>query len=719
MHHRFPFIRTTILVCLFAFLGNTASDDRGGTPPRIAEDTDRNYTTIGNIGLTVSNFGTIGMRNAYWPEQPSCEYPRGSRIEHIYQGGLWVGGVSRRTGQQLVSTGATDQASASRVGQGYELTSEIGDAITQRSSLSDSRYFDLNAISHQDFICDYSDKNRRNPGTGDTIPEHTPVGFSIHQESYAWNFPFADFFVIINYTIYNTSTDTLDSVYVGFWNNPVVHNTNIVRPGTSGYFNNGAHGFSDSLRMVYSFDWDGSPSQPYTADSYVGLKLLGTQPFPRGVDSVGALSRKTAFNAWIFRSSSGQTEYFSPQDDAGNIAGARSRYDRLATPLTAPQIAALRLPRSGGGIAPSNSTVLLSTGPFNTLRPGDSLKVAFAVVCGRKFGTSPASADTREQRKTLYSNAGFAQQAYDGEDVNGNNVLDPGEDMNGNGRLDHYQLPQPPRSPKIKSVVENQRVTIYWDKSTSETSIDPITRERDFEGYRVYRSNAGADFTNPEDLLLTLALVGEFDKTGNTVGYNTGFGRIALSQPMRFPGDTVDYWYRFPPEGENVSHLNGWQYLYGVAAFDRGDSASGITSLQSKTEIRRVVPGTDTASVQNKQVGVYPNPYYVNARWDGGSERTRKIYFYNLPARCEIKIYTLAGDVVANLSHDGSTYDGSNIEWFTRYGASQYPLQFSGGEHAWDLITKFDQAIATGLYLFSVKDNDSGDVKTGKFLVIK
>jgi hypothetical protein len=218
---------------------------------------------------------------------------------------------------------------------------------------------------------------------------------------------------------------------------------------------------------------------------------------------------------------------------------------------------------------------------------------------------------------------------------------------------------------------------------------------------------------------LTLSLVGEFDVPTNTIGYNTGFSRIALPQARKFPGDTVDYWYKFPPDGENVTHLNGWQYLYGVAAFDRGDSAAGVTSLQSKTEIRRVIPGTNATSARNAEVGVYPNPYYANATWDGGTERTRKLYFYNLPARCEIIVYTLAGDVVANIQHDGATYDGSDIEWFQRFGNSQTTPQFAGGEHAWDLITKFDQAIATGLYLFSVVNKDNGEVKTGKFLIIK
>ena len=192
-----------------------------------------------------------------------------------------------------------------------------------------------------------------------------------------------------------------------------------------------------------------------------------------------------------------------------------------------------------------------------------------------------------------------------------------------------------------------------------------------------------------------------------------------LPQPRYFPGDSVAYWYKFPPPGSSVSHLNGWQYLYGVAAYDKGDSAAGIVSLQSKTEIRRVVPGTPATSDANKQIGVYPNPYYVNAVWDGSGERNRKLYFYNLPKHCEIRVYTLAGDVVADMTHNGDTYDGSDIGWFQQFGGSGTSPQFAGGEHAWDLITKFDQAIATGLYLFSVKDADTGDIKTGKFLVIK
>ena len=56
----------------------------------------------------------------------------------------------------------------------------------------------------------------------------------------------------------------------------------------------------------------------------------------------------------------------------------------------------------------------------------------------------------------------------------------------------------------IRAEVEMDNVVIYWDKSSAELSIDPISRVYDFEGYRIYRSNPGADFTDPANLLLNL-----------------------------------------------------------------------------------------------------------------------------------------------------------------------------------------------------------------------
>lgn len=743
--HRIGFlILLSILLFCCAHLA-LADDERSDGFRKTADDDDRQYTNVGNIGLTVTNFGTIGLGGQFrgrWPNQPSCEYPRGSRIEHIYLGSLWVGAYSRLQARYLVSTGASD-----RGGEAFEYTNEIGTRISRRSSLSYSADFVPSAVSHQDFVSTYSDLNTRVPSTGDTILNHTPLRISVRQESYAWNFPFADFFVLLNYTIKNASADTLDSVYVGLWANNVVRNTNLVRPGTSGYFERGATGFDSLQRMLYTFDYDGVPGER-PADSYVGIKLLGTTPFPVGVDSVDNLRRRTYFNAWRFRSTSGEQAYFSPSDDQHSDRYL-SRYSRMTQSLPLDRITLLRT-------RADNMTALLSVGPLtgdstyrrSTLLPGDSINVVFAVTCARKIGAEHARNDFPLQRRQLYTNAEWAQRAYNGEDLNGNNQLDPGEDIVSrndslglvyvpDGILTRFLLPFPPRQPKVRAEIENKKVAIYWDKSTSEESVDPITGLKDFEGYRIYRSNAGADFQSPESILLNIPLVGEFDLPNNNVGHNTGFSQILLDSPITFERDSIRcypdsignircdtvyatrYWYRFPPKGIDVPHLNGWQYVYGVSAYDGGDSANQLPSLESAKVLRRVVPGTPATSNLSTEVRVYPNPYYASAYWDGRGERNRKIYFSNLPARCQIRIYTLAGDVVAELDHDAATYAGSDIQWFRTHGDGQTQPQFAGGEHAWDLITKFDQAIATGLYLFTVKDSDTGDIKRGKFLIIK
>ena len=133
-----------------------------------------------------------------------------------------------------------------------------------------------------------------------------------------------------------------------------------------------------------------------------------------------------------------------------------------------------------------------------------------------------------------------------------------------------------------------------------------------------------------------------------------------------------------------------------------------------------VVPGTPPLPVkEGRKVGVYPNPYRANALWDGSFERERKIVFFNLPRRCEVRIYTLAGDMVDQFTHESMAYDGKDIKWFREFSPTDRSTIFSGGEHAWDLVTSNDQALATGLYLFTVKDLESGEIFKGKFVIIK
>ena len=673
------------------------------------DDDNSKYTNVGNIGLTVTNFGMYGNGFALWPQQPSCEYPLGSGIEHIFDGSLWVGGFIASDAQghnkvgPFVTTGSVDASSVSQRGGGFEFTNAPGSKIIERSSLLDSRYYNPDAVSHQDFIMDYVDTNLVLQN-GETIQDHTPLGIAVHQETYAWNYPFADFFVIMNYTIKNVSNKYIDSVYVGSWADVVVRNTKITSPRIGApFYDKGGQGYSDSMKIAYAFDSDGDPG--YT-NSYVGIQFLGSTPT---LDSIFVVGQDTLpsvnFVSWQYKNTS-DPNFFSPTKDVDRYRkmegyfGGTNRFNKGIDP------AILKVP--------SNRSVLITRGPFKSIAPGDSINVVYAIVCAKKYGNDPMNLDTPEQKLNLYNNAEWALRAYFGEDRNRNGKLDPGEDLDGNGKITRYILPAPPRTPVVKVVPGNQEASIYWDKR-AESSVDPISGKKDFEGYRIYRTEAGFDLDLSKDARSSLVMLAQFDSAGNSIGFNTGFSKVELKDPVTFPGDTTKYYYRF--DVKNL--LNGWQYLFTVTAFDKGDPANNLASLESSplTSLNRILPGTLPNNNDKAKVGVYPNPYYGNAYWDGSTERLRKIYFYNLPSDCEIVIYTLSGDIVKTIDHHQNS-NGSNLKWFQTY-ASDGKQIMTGGEDAWDLITNSDQAIATGLYLFTVKDNKTGDIMRGKFLIIK
>jgi hypothetical protein len=671
----------TVFFCFSAIAQTT-------NPKKLYKDDNSKYTNVGNIALTVTNYGMLGHGLKLWPTQPSCQYPINSGIEHLWGAGLWVG--ASKNGQISVSTGADLAPSVSGFytgAEGYEFTSDLSAVVKEKSTLSDSRYYTPDATSHQDFLADYTDANQMLPGTSTVIPKHDyPLNITVHQEAYCWNFPFADNFVIINYWIKNNGKDRLDSVYVGLWADPVVRNTNVAPPTIgSSFYTHAGNGFVDSLRMAYTFDYDGDPG---LTDSYIGIKLLGTTPMKTSCN----------YNCWAFHNTSDPI-YFSPKDDNG-------RFDKLSVGLTRVQIDPLRL--SG-----RNALNLISTGPFSYINPGDSINFVVAIICAKKNGTQVASLDLLEQRANLYMGANWAQKAYNGEDRNNNGVQDPDEIWTENGKPKRYYLPAPPNTPKVKVIPENQKITIYWDQS-SEFSVDPISNKKDFEGYRIYGTNPGFDISESQDVLSSMILLGEFDKSDDNISYNTGFSKVRMSQPVKFTGDTTSYWYKF----EIPNCLNGWQYAFAITAFDQGDAENNLASLESSKlkNLSRVIPGTLPSASKSNKVYVYPNPYYANAYWDGATERDRKIYFNNLPKNCKIRIYTLSGDLVDEFEHHAE-YAGNDINWFTKYSDGTQVL--AGGEHAWDMISKSDQAIATGLYLFSVKNLDNDEIIRGKFLIVK
>ncbi|MBN2354783.1 hypothetical protein JXO59_01650 [candidate division KSB1 bacterium] len=710
------------------------------------------FHNVGNLGLTVTNYGVIG-EGYNNPDQPSCMYKlqadnEREQIEHMSFGGLWVGGRGGFDGGIHVSTAIVDDVFEAGE-EGFEFTnsSAANDTIRIRSTIVTSPYFSPDAVSHQDFLADFTDMNTRVPGTEFEIPNHTPLGLNIHLESYAWNYSYTDAFVILNYTITNMSPYPVEGLYAGLWTDASVGNmnyTSIYEPGGGWSWYDNLAGFDQAYKMGYQYDVDGDDG---FAESYFAIRYLGSS----GRQDLVSVN----YDQWRWNTSSALDfpEYVMPLDDAGRYDVMQGRHTGMY--YNAP---------TAGGIPtdPANQgswMVILMAGPLADLQPGQSVNVVYAIVCG--LWATKEESDTPARRANLRLNSDWAQIAYNGEDVDGDGKLDPNEDMNdngildpgeddykleldlngngrwdvgeavfgdgdghldieedvyanvlkgiqaGNGIIDRYILPSPPPSPNLLVVPGEGEVSLYWD-DVPESSEDPITRELDFEGYRIYSAPKTA-FSDEDQTLLA-----QFDKVNN-LGYDTGFELIRIDTVI----DGSAYTYRFT----NKNLLSGWpgQYWFAVTAFDQGNPKNRLPSLESSILENKTyaIPGSRPKPLSSQlPVGVFPNPYRGQAIWDGDGDREQMLWFFNLPARAKIRIFTMAGDLVDEFEHNAQTYRGEDVQLMTQKMVGSNTV-LPGGMHAWDLISAYDQAIATGLYLFSVEDLDSGSIQTGKFVVIK
>ena len=107
-------------------------------------------------------------------------------------------------------------------------------------------------------------------------------------------------------------------------------------------------------------------------------------------------------------------------------------------------------------------------------------------------------------------------------------------------------------------------------------------------------------------------------------------------------------------------------------------------------------------AVQNSELNkirVVPNPYVVSSLFEPELgelrlEPLRQIQFINLPARCTIYIFSVAGDLVKTLYHDSQ-----------------------GGTEVWDLRTESGREVAPGVYIYVVKTDQTQYME--RFAIIK
>lgn len=661
---------------------------------------------VSNMGISYTNVGTIGRPGANNQPVglPSMQYPDGSGTEHLFEAGIWLG--AQVNGQTRVSTSSVTHPSGFNTSAaGFEFTNN-GDRFLIRSSLTDSENYTPQSVSHQDLVVNFTDRNvTRN---NQPIPGHeNPLYADVRMEVYNWNFGFTDGISIVRYDITNNSAgDVWEEFYFSLYSDMVVRNVNTTVETGSAFFNKGGMGWLDDLHAMYVFD-RGSNDQPrvntYGANVILGSEYRGVEFHPRNAEEVqaeGLPVPTVSPDFWLFGAGTG--DFTRPNSDD-------QRYERMRTvwPLDnyREQL------RNDGFTANGNYIQLNTIGPFPAVEPGETITIYIAFVAALMPDSfqnlmpgqvqDVDALDNEQSRAELVESLDWAYRLFDGQE-------------NPDGSRTRFLVPEPPDVPRMRVELGAGTASVFWD-DRAESSIDPVSGEEDFAGYRLYRTDIGDDLRGAISTSATLRR--EWNKPGAGTGLNEGFEEIRLDEPMTFPDDPVEYIYRY--DFENLQ--SGWQYLFSVTAFDEGDGSSPPLETAVNANAVRVFPGTAPNTNFDEdddeyKVGVYPNPYRVNAAWDGGTSFTRKLMFYNLPARSEIRIYTLAGEVVATLSHNAETYSG-DTRWFRELSAGQRVLP--GGEHAWDLLSQANQNLSTGLYLFTVKDIETGSIQRGKFAIIK
>ncbi len=588
---------------------------------------------------------------------PSFEFPIGSGYEHMARAGLWVGG---KPSDAVDFIGVSTAVVDNAQGSNALAETEFTPAseIVERSRIPNSAVFSSEAVSDQDLTTTYLDSPGRGP-SGAQGERHVPLGIEVRQRTLGFSLEAADAFVVAQFVIVNRGAPLRD-VYVGLYGQLVSGDKNAYStwPPSS----NAGPG-SWYYRTYADYD---SGRRLYREHYCAAPPIPAGCNFPycppwAGVKLLGVspdtIASKTVSLNWWG---------YSPGDTTRDTD--RERYGILSN-------GQIMDPRDCSPGLDCSPIMVLSVGPFAVVDPGDSIRVDFAFVAG-------------DDEASFLDHANFAQFASD---------------------ID-YQLPTPPPSPRLLVETGERRVDFYWDDSPefAEDPTSPAPGHQDFEGYRVY---LGLDRQRP-------TRVAQFDKTGSpndTTGFNTGFGAIRLDPPRVVDG--VTYRYHFA-----VDQLrDGLSYFGAVTSYDLGDGQ--VPSLESGIPQNKfqAVPLADPEH-RTHGVTVFPNPYRVEAAWDRGAlVRDHYLWFANLPRRCSIQIYTLAGDRVFETRFDGDAYRGGGARglYDPRQDFDTAAPTLSGASFAWNLITQEGQAVATGLYLFAVEDLESGGVERGKFLIVK
>ncbi|MFN1834202.1 hypothetical protein AB2B38_002975 [Balneola sp. MJW-20] len=158
---------------------------------------------------------------------------------------------------------------------------------------------------------------------------------------------------------------------------------------------------------------------------------------------------------------------------------------------------------------------------------------------------------------------------------------------------------------------------------------------------------------------------------------------------------TQRYIITFSGVGQNPPDAGDKIRISSTRAFGQNDSFEfGVVNAELDN---------DLAAQELDDIYVVPNPYVAAAEWERAQNRDqvgrgeRKIYFYNVPQTCTIRIFNIRGELIKTINHSGT---------------------ISEGAVSWDLKSDNNEDIAYGVYFYHVQAPGVGEY-TDKFAIIK
>ncbi|MCK4546406.1 MAG: hypothetical protein KAW17_03100 [Candidatus Eisenbacteria sp.] len=647
--------------------------------------------SVGRLAMRISNVGVFG---ANWisplayrrAPYPSGEWPSGSGNDYLWAAGLWVGGVTS-DGDTLVTAAVyqgeffanpllpdyiREYAEGMPGGVPQEGDCEVGD--DDGDGLCDEDFLDgydndgdgmidedFAAYSQQMFASVYYDTvSWFNDFVTNPEDHHHPLGLRVEQASYAWSQPSVDDFIGIDFKVANIDTGRIIyDAYVGFMVDsdcgPTSFGANIARDDWSDYIE------FDTLYTAPGTEPESLHislafmwDDPGGDDGGNARGILGVMFLGHKTDPQGEFA-PTRVGIHAYRNWSGSGE--DPENDG-------YRYSYLMGNSHTTTTIDTKVPKA------DDWRFMVSAGPFAEVRPESSITFQVAFVAGQRDPEMTtyrrdSESDKRQFLGTLIDNAIQAQRVY--------------------GRTEpHWRTSAPPPPPDTRLTPGDAHVVIEWN-SYPETVADPFTGIMDFGGYQVWK-NVGWDRTSAQPSPQGWRLIQDISKDMlSTVA--TGMHGIGE--------------YRYV----DTDVHNGFPYWYAISSYDTGEGQFDFLNRPVKMygsysqSFELIYPKSGSYRTLDN-VRVVPNPFRLRAEWDLAETEFEysgnRICFQNLPERATVRIYTLSGDLVQVLHHDAFN---------------------SESETCWNLITRNDQQMVSGIYLYHV-DSSIG-TKVGKFAVIR